>query len=150
MSDDKKKYRFPNPVGFAFRVLFLVFLVFIFVTLVQDYIKATNSRFKKKEYAEDTSFYDSSYYERQFGVVRTYLYLDEIPDDESKVFGKYWEIVHAYEHYIAAKDFSAAAKAGVENAKARAEEEKDALLEIYNNPKFEENKVMLQELVDKL
>ena len=148
MPEKTINYRFPNPVWFVIRLILLAFLVFLFFSLLTDYISERGMVRKARDLSGDTTFYDDYYYDRQYGALRDLLYLDDVPDDGSAVYGKFWEIVHAYEHRVAAMDYAAGAEAGLDYAAAYAEEERAALESIAADPAFPENEPKLQELLE--
>ena len=140
-------YHAPNPVWFFIKVMILLGFIGIFMALLFGYVAIKNDGKKVRDYFNDTNYYDRYYYNGEYGFLRQSLYLYKIEDNGNEVYGKYWEIVHAYEHYTAAKDYSESAKSGaLDYAGEMADEEIKALEEMGENVKFEDN----QERIDKM
>jgi hypothetical protein len=141
-------YNEPSPGLFIFRIIVLIGMILIILINIVLYISFSNRAIHKNDISHDTSFYDKSYYKKEYGSLRTYLYLDRVPDD--KYYGKYWEVVRANEHLKAYEDFKSAADAGMEGASEKAEEEKKALEDCLENVKFKDNREKIQELLEKI
>ena len=146
----KAEYHSPNLIGFVIRVLFLVLLAVLFISLLSEYLSERVPAQKTRDLSGDTNFYDDYYYDRQYGALRDLLYLDDVPDDGGRVYGKYWEVVHAFEHCIAAQDYSAGAKAGLDYAASLAEKELAALQSMAEQPAFPENTDKLRQMLEQI
>ena len=148
MQTGKADYHTPNPIGFAIRMMLLVLLAVLFFSLLSEYLSERVTAPKARDLSGDTSFYDHYYYDKQYGALRDLLYLDDVPDDGGRVYGKYWEVVHACEHCIAAQDYAAGAKAGLDYAAELAEEELAALQSMAAQPAFPENAGLLRQMLE--
>ena len=147
---NKIDYKFPNPVWFTFRVIILLFISLIFFFLLLDFLREREIIGNVRDLSGDTTFYDRDYYKKSYGSLRDLLYLDDIPDDNNKYYGKYWEIVHAYEHYVMAKDYTLGARAGLDYATALANDEIGALANMAETVVFTENAEKISELLEDL
>ncbi len=99
-------------------------------------------------YKEDTDYYDYYYYRRSYGSLRDLLTLYHLP--EHRVYGKYWEVIHAYEALMAYEDYTLAARAGEEYAEGLAEAEREKFKEIQEKSRYSENAVLIGEMAERL
>jgi hypothetical protein len=143
--ENKNTYRSPKPLGFILRILLLAFNMFLVIAGCLSAAKNMGLiKLRKFSSTEDTTFYDYYYYRGQYGSLRTYLYLDEAPDNN--VYGKHWEIIRAAEHKNAYDDFNSAKKLGFYDGD-KAEAEMAILKEMADSPEYPENKEKLNKLV---
>ena len=134
-----KEYKSPSRLWFSIRVFFLCVISLVFFLLLFDYLKERDIIPSARDIAGDSTYYDSYYYKKEYISLRDLFYLYNIPDDEDEVYGKYWEMIHAFEHYLLSKDYAAAYRAGVSYADTLAKKESDALKKIVDAPVFSEN-----------
>lgn len=143
--ENKNIYRSPKPLGFILRVLLLAFNMFL--VIYGCFSAAKNMgliKIRKFSSTEDITFYDYYYYKGQYGSLRTYLYLDDAPDNN--IYGKYWEIIRAAEHKNAYDDFRNAEELGYYDGD-KAEAELSMLKEMAEEPKYPENKEKINALL---
>ncbi len=148
MENNTINYKSPNPLWFVIRIFILGILLLVLLFAITDMGKRSSIIKKISDLAEDKTFYDTYYYEGNYGALRDMMYMYDHPEDE--YYGKYWEIVTANEHLQAYNDYKAGADAGVDNAHAFAEEEKKELEQMLANVKFPDNKERIRALLDSI
>ena len=90
----------------------------------------------KRSLADDISYCDYNYYERDYAALYSTLSLN---GQYSEDFDKYWEAVDAYRAYTSAVEWRTALDNGREGAKEKYDQSVEKLKAIEKNVRFSEN-----------
>ena len=100
-----KKEKRPSIIVMAIKTavaLFLILVILAGVLALSDEIRM-NYEYSSKNIGKMINYCDRDYYNRDYGRIRETLTLYELYGEE---FGKYWEVVNAYEDVVDYQGFA--------------------------------------------